>query len=81
MAQALSQEEFQRMQVPFAGEKTTGLGEGRGWLERVGATGSEKGLVGMDLEFKGLVRRRETEALSSETWIPSYYWALRVCIL
>lgn len=27
MAQALSEEEFQRMQVPLTGEKTTGLGD------------------------------------------------------
>lgn len=34
MAQALSEEEFQRMQVPLAGEKTTGKGDGERGRER-----------------------------------------------
>lgn len=34
MAQALSEEEFQRMQVPLAGEKTTALGDGGRGRER-----------------------------------------------
>lgn len=38
-----------------------------GGVERGRATGSEKGLVGVDLESKGLVWRRETEALMGET--------------
>lgn len=36
-------------------------------MERGRATGSEKGLVGVDLEFKELVWRRETEAQRGET--------------
>ena len=63
MAQALSEEEFQRMQVPLGGEKTSRLGDG-------GATGFEQGLVRMDLESKGFgegkLRFRVVRLLDSE---------------
>lgn len=36
MAQALSEEEFQRMQVPLTGEKTTALTDGGRGRERSG---------------------------------------------
>lgn len=47
------------------GKRPPGWATGGG-VERDQATGSEMGLVGMDLESKGLVWRRETEALSGE---------------
>lgn len=37
-----------------------------GGVERNCVIGFEKGLVGMDFEFKGLVWRREIEVLSGE---------------
>lgn len=52
MAQALSEEEFQRMQVPLGGEKQArrrGCGE-----ERDCATSFEQGLVGWTLSLRGL---------------------------
>lgn len=73
MAQALSEEEFQRMQVPLGGEKQArrrGCGE-----ERNCATSFEQGLVGMDLESKGSgegkLRLRVVRLLDSEKLLGS----------
>lgn len=73
MAQALSEEEFQRMQVPLGEEKQArrrGCGE-----ERDCATGFEQGLVGMDLESKrsgeGKLRLRVVRLLDSKRLLGS----------
>lgn len=76
MAQALSEEEFQRMQVPLAGEKTTGLGDGRAGKRKIVPPTLCRGWVGWTLSLRGWsgegkLRLRVVRLLDSEIQLGS----------
>lgn len=54
MAQALSEEEFQRMQVPLGGEKTSRLGDGAAGKREIVPPALSRGWLGWTLSLRVL---------------------------